>query len=134
MPILFKNLDLPARGRDVAQVLNDYDHELFLERLPDGHPRLMERPDHLYAVIHRKPGVPEYVVDNYPETMLDERILAQVFEWDTRRFGKDIDKFDALTMASIALQERRRADEIAEGRDKVRFAYDRAHDRGKRLV
>lgn len=119
--MLFTNLDLPERGRDVARILADYDPELSLERLPDNHPYLAERPTHIYAVIHRPLGLPEYIVDVFPETMLDERILAQVWEWDMRRYGKKLDKFHALEYARWVREERARADKLAEDRDRMKF-------------
>ena len=103
-------LDLPHKGRDIARILSDYDHELYLERLPSGHPYLAEQPDKPYAVIHRPMGLPEYIVKVFPESMLDERILAQVFEWDTSRFGGKLDKFDALGHAKFILDSRKITD------------------------
>lgn len=96
---LFSQLGLPETARVIADMISDYDPDLFLERLPAGHPWLIEQPDRPYAVIHRPMGLPEYVIESFPDTMLDERIFARVLEWDTRRFGKQLDKFDALTFA-----------------------------------
>lgn len=121
MVTLFKNLDLPEKGRVVAQILNDYNHELFLEKLPPGHPWIKEAPNKPYAVIHRPMGLPEYIIKNYSESMLDERILAQVWEWDTHRFGKKLDKFDALTHARHILEERKRADDLEEKRERMKY-------------
>jgi hypothetical protein len=114
-------LDLPQRGRDIARILSDYDHELHLERLPPGHPYLAEQPNKPYAVIHRPMGLPEYIIKVFPESMLDERILAQVFEWDTSRFGGKLDKFDALGHAKFILDSRQRADEQEELREKMQY-------------
>jgi hypothetical protein len=115
------HLDLPQRGRDIARVLEDYDHELFLEKLPPGHPYLAEQPDKPYAVIHRPLGAPEYIVRVYPETMLDERILADVIRADAAKSGFDLDKFDALSAAHHVLHERKRSDEIAEATDRLQW-------------
>jgi hypothetical protein len=52
---------------------------------------------------------------------LDERILAQVWEWDTHRFGKKLDKFDALTHARHILEERKRADDLEEKRERMKY-------------
>lgn len=114
-------LDLPYKGRDIARILSDYDHELHLERLPNGHPYLIEQPDKPFAIIHRPLGLPEYIIKVFPESMLDERILAQVFEWDTSRSGGKLDKFDALGHAKFILDSRRRADEQEELREKMAY-------------
>lgn len=119
------HLDLPHRGRDIARVLQDYDHELFLERLPDSHPYIIEQPDKPYAVIHRPISAPEYIVRVYPETMLDERILADVIRADAEKSGFDLDKFDALNAAHHVLHERKRSDEIAEQMDRLQWEQNK---------
>lgn len=116
-------LDLPAKGRDVARVLQDYDHELYLERLPPNHPYMIEQPDKPFAVFHRPLGLPEYIIRVYPESMLDERIIADVIRADAAKAGFELDKFDALTAANHVLHERRRSDEIQENMD--RMAWER---------
>lgn len=121
--MLLDHLDLPhEEARTTARILNDYDPDLHLERLPDGHPWLIQAPNRPYAVIHRPFGQAEYVVDSFPPTMLDDRLLGIVFSWDSRRFGKDLDKFDARYGAERIRRERLRGDEIEEGRDRMRFA------------
>ena len=121
----FEHLDLPEKGRHIAKILSDYDHELHLEKLPPGHPFIAEQPDKPYAVIHRPLGLPEYIIKVFPESMLDERILAQVFEWDTSRFGGKLDKFDALGHARFILDERKRADEQEELREKMKYTLNK---------
>lgn len=121
----FEHLGLPEKGRHIAQILSDYDHELHLEKLPPGHPYLAEQPDKPFAVIHRPLGLPEYIIKVFPESMLDERILAQVFEWDTSRFGGKLDKFDALGHARFILDERKRADEQEELREKMKYTLNK---------
>lgn len=118
-------LDLPPKGRDVARILRDYDHELYLERLPESHPYRVEQPDKPFAVIHRPLGLPEYIIRVYPESMLDERIIADVIRADAAKAGFELDKFDALTAASHVLQERRRSDEIQEKMDRMKWENDK---------
>jgi hypothetical protein len=125
MVISFEHLSLPEKGRHIAKILSDYDHELHLELLPPQHPYLLEQPDKPYAVIHRPLGLPEYIIKVFPESMLDERILAQIFEWDTSRFGGQLDKFDALGMAKYILDERKRADEQEEKREKMKYMLNK---------
>jgi hypothetical protein len=119
------HLDLPHRARDVARVLQDYDHELFLERLPPSHPYIIEQPDKPFAVIHRPVGAPEYIVRVYPESMLDERVIADVIRADAAKSGFDLDKFDALSAANQVLHERKRSDEIAEQMDRLEWEQNK---------
>lgn len=116
---LFSQLRLPEGARTVAEMIQDYDPDLFLERLPDGHPWLMDNPQRPYAVIHRPLGLPEYVVESFAETMLDERVFARVLEWDTRRFGKQLDKFDALTWARHARGLKDQQDRVGADQEKM---------------
>lgn len=112
-------LDLPERARDIARILQDYDHELTLEKLPPSHPYLIEQPNKPYAVFHRPLGLPEYIIRVYSESMLDGRVLADVIRADAAKSGFQLDKFDALTAANHVLHERRRSDEIAEQMDRM---------------
>lgn len=123
--MIFEHLGLPEKGRDIAKILSDYDHELFLEKLPPGHPYIAEQPDKPYAIIHKPMGLPEYIIKVFPESMLDERMLAQVFEWDTSRSGGKLDKFDALGHARQILLERRRADDQEEKREKMKYIQNK---------
>ncbi len=125
MVTLFKNLDLPPAGREAAQIINDYNHELFLEKLPPGHPYLADQPNKPYALFHKPMGLPEYIIAAYPESMLDARIVAQVFEWDTHRYGKKLDKFDALGHARRVMDERRNADRKEEKREMMEYKLDK---------
>lgn len=118
-------LDLPVKGREIAQIISDYDPELHLERLPSNSEYLIEQPDKPFAVIHRPFALPEYIIKTYPESMLDERIIAQLFEWDTSRFGGKLDKFDALGHARFLLEERRRADEQEEKREYMKYILNK---------
>ncbi len=86
---------------------------------------MVEQPDKPFAVIHRPIGAPEYIVRVYPETMLDERIMADVFKADAAKSGFDLDKFDALSAAHFILNERKRSDEIAEGMDRLEWEQNK---------
>lgn len=120
--ILFNTLSLPhQKARDTAEMIQDYDPELFLERLPEGHPWLIDNSSKPYALIHRPLGLPEYVIESFAESFLDERVLARVFEWDTRRFGKELSKFDALAHARRVAEAKSRDDRL--GDDNERMAH-----------
>lgn len=118
---LFNQLGLPDHARHVAQMIQDYDPTLFLERLPQGHLWLIQNPDRPYALIHRPVGLPEYVIESFSEGWLDERIFARVLEWDTRRFGKQLDKFDALNAARHLSQLKAQEDRLAEDSERMLF-------------
>lgn len=130
----FRTLGIPEHARWLAEAVNDYDDRLFLERLPAGHPYLTAQPDKPYAVIHRPTHAPEYVVESFPETMLDERILAIIFQGDMNRAGRKMDKFDALRTARHVRQEREIADRKASAADKFEFRMRKRTERGKLVI
>ena len=121
MTVLLSTLGLPDHARPLARLVSDYDPTLSLERLPERHPWLLANPDRPYAVIHRSLQFGEYVVESYPESMLDARLFATIVDGDARRHGFDMDKFDALGRAQMLLEARRREDELETANDKMAF-------------
>jgi hypothetical protein len=117
----FRELGLPPHARDLPKIIHDIDPTVTLERLPNGHPYLVAQPDKPYALIHRPAGMPEYVIESFPESMLDERMISILFEWDVNRFGQSLDKFAAVDHARHVRLERARADELQEKNDKMAF-------------
>lgn len=111
MTILFNTLGVPEFARPLARLINDYDPNLTLERLPDSHPFLTDNPTSRYAVIHRPLGLPEYVVNAYPEHLLDHRVFADIIGGSAREHGWDMSKFDPVGAAATMLESRRREDE-----------------------
>lgn len=118
----FRHIGLPERAWAIAATLNDYDPTLHLERLPDNHPWLKDNPDRPYAVIHRSPAFPEYIIESYGEDRLDPRIIANTIFGDANRHNWNIEEFDPVTAAYHLVEERRRADKIQEGNDRYAFS------------
>lgn len=122
MVIEFRHLGLPERARPIAQALNDFDPTLSLERLPDGHPWLIDNADKPYAVIHRSPNFPEYIIESYSEDRLDPRIIANVMFGDANRHNWDLSEFDPVAAAYHLVEARRRGDELQERNDQFAFS------------
>lgn len=133
MTLLFSNLGLPEHARPLARLINDYDHYLSLERLPDGHEWLKANPDKPYAVWHRHPGLTPYIIESFPESMLDHRIMAVILQGDAEKHGWDMSKFDPIGATAMLLEGRKREDEMAAANDLMAFKQNRLHDTGKRL-
>lgn len=125
MTVLFNTLGIPDFARPLARLINDYDPNLTLERLPDSHPRLIDNPDHRYAVIDRPLGLPEYIVASYPEHLLDHRVFADVIAASAREHQWDINVFDPVTAAHNLLEARRREDENEARADKIKYAMEK---------
>lgn len=132
MPILFDHLGLPEHARPIARALHDFDPTLSLERLPDGHPWLEDNPTKPYAVIHRSPAFPEYVIESYPESMLDHRIIANVAFGDANRHDWDLENFDPVTAAYHLVETRKRVDDLSARNELQQWREDRKYDRGRR--
>ena len=125
MTVLFNTLGVPDFARPLARLINDYDPNLTLERLPDSHPRLIDHPDERYAVIDRPLGLPEYVVNAYPEHLLDHRVFADVIAASAREHHWDIREFDPVTAAHHLLEARRREDENEAKADRIKYAMEK---------
>jgi hypothetical protein len=130
----FRTLGIPEHARWIAEAVNDYDPELSLERLPDNHPYMIGQPDKPFAIIHRPTTAPEYVVESFPESMLDERLLAIVAQNDMNRSGRSLEKHDALRWAANVKQERDIADRKATAADKFEFRMRKRTGRGKLVI
>lgn len=117
MPILFQSLGIPEHARAVANALHDYDPTLSLERLPDAHPWLIDHPDKPYAVWHRSPAFPDYIIESYAESQLDHRIIANTVFGDANRHNWEADQFDPVTAAYHLVEARRRTDELTAGNE-----------------
>lgn len=125
MTILFDTLGLPDHARPLARLINDYDRNLTLERLPERHPWLIDNPDKPYAVVHRSPQFGEYVVASYAEYSLDERIFANIVAGDARKHGWDMSEFDPIGAARTLVEARRREDELEAANDRMKFARNK---------
>jgi len=133
MVILFQHLGLPEHARPLAQMLNDYDPTLSLERLPDSHPWLIDNPDKPYAVIHRGLGMQEYIIESYPEDRLDHRVFANTVFGDANKHNWDFDEFDPVAASKLLLEERRRAEEREEANLQWDYRMRMRNDTGKRV-
>ena len=134
MIVDFSTLGIPEHARWLAETIHDYDNELSLERLPPSHPYMLGQPDKPYAIIHRPYHAPEYVVESFPESMLDERLIAIVYEADMKRAGRKISKHDALRTARELRQERQIADRKATAADRFEYIQRKRTGRGKLVI
>ena len=134
MIVDFSTLGLPEHARWLAETINDYDDRLFLEQLPPNHPYRVAQPDKPYAIIHRPTHAPEYVLESFGETMLDERLIAIVFESDMNRSGRKVEKFAALNYAREVAQARMIADRKASAADRFEYLQRRRTERGKVVI
>jgi hypothetical protein len=134
MTLLFNTLGLPEHARPLARLIHDYDSTVTLEKLPDGHPWLFEAPNKPYALVHRPMHAPEYVIESFPESMLDERILAILVEGDMHKAGKKLANFDPVHWARMQLESRKREDELGAANELWEFKMRQRNDTGKKVI
>jgi hypothetical protein len=125
MTVLFSQLGLPEHARSLANLINDHDNRLSLEKLPADHPWLQGNPGKPYAVIHRPFHAPEYVVASYPEHLLDHRIFADIIAGDARTHNWDMEEFDPVYVAQNLLRARRRMDDKGAAQELMEWKMER---------
>lgn len=131
----FSTLGLPNEtARRVAEMVSEYDPDVTLERLPDGHPRLIDAPHKRYALIHHGMGLGTYVIDQFAEADLDHRVLAALIEGDMHRAGKKLENFQPLYWARQLMAEREKADKLASDQDRMAFALRKRDYSGKLVL
>lgn len=134
MTLLFNTLGLPETARPVARLIQDYNPTVTLERLPDSSPWLIDNPGKPYALVHRPLGLPEYIIESFPESMLDERLLAILIEGDMHRAGKKLSNFDPVGWAKQQLEARKREDELGAANELWEFKMRQRNETGKRVL
>ncbi len=129
---------LPGHVRNIAEILAQFDRDVYIEQLPTSHPQF--NPERPWAVTHRKPGMESYVIKNLAESQIDARLVAEFIEGTNRLDGKGgWDAFDALEKAWEIVGAKKRQEEAAEAREKIADLarigdkYNYARHNGRRL-
>lgn len=109
-------IGLPAHVRNVAEVLAEFDRDLYIEVLPSTHPQFnAQKP---FSVTHRPAGRESYVIKNVAAADVDARIIAEFIEGQNNvHTGASYDEFDALQKAWDIMNAKKRQEEEAERRE-----------------
>jgi hypothetical protein len=111
--------DVPEHAHRLARVMADYDHNLYIRKVPYGHPQF--NPQKPYAVMYgSSSGGESYIIQNYPESMLDERIMADIISADVTKAGGSVDDIVALNAAHEFMKIKERQEEDAARRELAR--------------
>jgi hypothetical protein len=106
--------DLPASAYRVARMLADYDPSIYIRKLDPGHPQFdKERP---YSILVNG-AKDKYVLKNYSEWQLDERIMADIIQADVTNAGMSISDVEALNAAHAMMKAKERQERDAERRE-----------------
>lgn len=99
--------------RRLAEVINDYDCQMFLTQIPPESRR--EDDTHPYAIIHERPGYKTYVVKHFTEEELSnpEKILGELFLSDPRK-ASVFDRIKKEEAARAILKAKEREERMGE--------------------
>lgn len=130
--------DVPRGAERIARVLADYDPNLYIRKLPEGHPQFdRERP--YSVVVNPGSGQEKYVLKNFAEWQVDERLIAEIIQADVTNAGMSIDDMQAINAAHEMMKIKKKEEEDAErrelARDLARIGFTRnfARHNGKLL-
>lgn len=109
--------DIPSGAYRVARMLADYDPNIYIRKLDPGHPQFdKERP---YSIVVNG-AKDKYVLKNYAEWQLDERIMADIIQADVTNAGMSISDMEALNAAHAMMKAKQRQESDAERREIAR--------------
>jgi len=109
-------IGLPVHVRSIAEVLAQFDRDVYIEVLPSSHPQF--NPQKPYSVTHRPTGQEAYVIKNVAEGDVDARIIAEFIEGQNALHGgASYDEFEALEKAWQIMKAKKRQEEAAERRE-----------------
>ena len=109
--------DVPRGCERFARVLADYDPTLYIRKLDPSHPQFNK--DKPYSIVVSG-GKDRYVLKNYAEWEIDERIMADIISADVTQSGGSIDDVQALNAAHEFMKIKEREEMMAERREIAR--------------
>jgi hypothetical protein len=104
---------ISAEHQRIAELINDYDPDLFLIWIPPSNRNGEIYP---FAILHRPVGKKEYIVRTLKEDEVDARLLAWLWANDQER-SNPVAMVDKWDQARAALEAKKRDDELAELRE-----------------
>ena len=109
--------DVPRGCERIARVLADYDPTLYIRKLPESHPQFdRERP---YSIVVNSSNE-RYVLKNYAEWQIDERIMADIILADVTNDGGSISDIQALNAAHEFMKIKEKEEDMAARRELAR--------------
>jgi hypothetical protein len=130
--------DVPTGAERIARVLADYDPAIYIRKLPENHPQF-DRTRPYSVVINPGTGQERYVLKNYAEWQIDERIIAEIIQADVTQAGGSIDDIQAINAAHEFMKIKERQETMAERREiaqdvaKLGLSMNYARHNGKLL-
>lgn len=113
------DIHLPnEEARRVAREIREHWPALRLVRLDPSHPDFDHRRP--YALVDTEPRTLHQVLRVMPESLLNQRLLAELIDQDVRAYGGTTpSRYWALEMAEKKMRDRERAERTAESNELV---------------
>lgn len=111
---------ISERHQRVAEVLNDYNQELFLAWIPPGERTALDNKP--FAVIHRRANGYEYIVSKFAEEEVNETLLARILVMDQEK-ASPLEYLRALELAEEAMRMRALVEEREEMHDRAKSMW-----------
>ena len=109
--------DVPFGSERLARVLADYDPTLYIRKLPESHPQFdRERP---YSIVVNNTNE-RYVLKNYAEWQLDERVMADIIKAAVPADGGSIEDIQAQNAAHEFMEIKKKEEAAAERKEMAR--------------
>jgi hypothetical protein len=109
--------DVPVGCERLARVLADYDSTIYIRKLEPSHPQFNK--DKPYSIVVNG-ATDRYVLKNYADWELDERIMADIISADVTQSGGSIDDVQALNAAHEFMKIKEREEMLSERRELAR--------------
>lgn len=100
--------DLDGSARDVAEVLAEFDRDLYIKKLEPNHPYY--NPPYVYALLHHPVGMEQYVIRQLMPSQIDARLIADVIE-SVAPVEAGMDAMEAHNKAIEILETKKRQEE-----------------------
>lgn len=111
--------DVPEHLHRLARVMADYDHNLYIRKVPLNHPQF--NPEKPWAIMYgSSTGGESYIVQNYSLHTLDERAMADIISADVTKDGGSVDDIVALNAAHEFMKIKEREEEFEARKEMAR--------------
>lgn len=115
-------LGLPPHARHIAEILAEFDPDIYVEILPSDH--IQFNPQKPFSVTIRPVGRESYVYGNYALHELNSRLVASFIErWNDAHGMAGYDAFEVLEAAENIMKAKQRQEELEERRDHAKTLF-----------
>jgi hypothetical protein len=109
---------LSQEHQRIAELINDYDPDLYLVWIPPEDRDTEDARDLPFAIRHCPENAAPYIARRMKESEVDERLIAWLFQNDAQRSGGDpVGRIEAEIRAKEAVKLKAQVDEMMENHE-----------------